>query len=117
MNMTTETKEKVRLIMECPQHQELSNMIGDVKIKVDRLYNIEVTNGKTEIMEAPEILKDIWEATRFQRDRKKIFVIMGKYEKTWYVIRRIIVFIAGGIVAIHFFKFQFADLVKWVFKF
>lgn len=116
-----EAKEKAKQISGyCPGHAILAEDVFYTKAFIKRLENIEVQNGKVQILSADTILKEVWEATMFSRDRRKVYKIFMKYPVAHKFLRlifyRLIPAMAGLIIVSHFYRFEITSIVKWFFR-
>lgn len=116
-----EIKKKAGALMNtCTAHEGLSKKIDEIAMNLYNISNIEVKNGTVKVIKIEELLKDLWEATMFARDRRKVYKIFLKYpvlHKTLrFIFYRLIPIAATFIVLMHFYKFQVMEVVKHFLK-
>ena len=101
-------------MQECIYHKGLSDKVNQIHVDLQEIRTVRVINGSEKEMPINKAIAEIWEATQFARDRKKIFKIMNKYEKAKHIIKRIIVAIAGLIIVMHIFKGNLGEAIKFL---
>jgi len=81
---------------------------------------VRVINGSEKELTLEEVLKDIWEATRDKRDYLLVKNVLNRHKKLTFVVKvllqKIIPITALIIVLLHFFRFQLAEVIKFIMK-